>query len=313
MSDPAPDRVAALEQLVRPRSRRRALFRAGGWGSAPKRSLGVAADPGAGDLRTAQPVVRRRRDPEPFDPAPRLGESVERLRAALWERPGAVFAGVGVAVLAVAVLALWPLLRRPAPADESLPRAGSDPVTDVAPTSVAPPATAEPVAASGAPAAAEGAAAGPVTVHVAGAVAAPGVVTLPAGSRVVDAVGAAGGLRPDADSDRVNLAAPLGDGQRVVVPVVGQPAPEELATPAASGAGGVSGSGSPAGPAGPVDLNRATASELDELPGVGPATAAAIIDHRTRSGPFRSVDDLIEVRGIGEAKLEALRDLVVAG
>jgi competence protein ComEA len=126
-------------------------------------------------------------------------------------------------------------------------------------------------------------------------------------------VSAAGGLRADADPDRVNLAAPLTDGQRVVVPVLGQPAPVDVGTGAAGGAAaGASGDAADGG-AGPVDLNTATADQLDTLPGVGPSTAAAIIDHRDASGPFASVDELLDVRGIGEAKLEALRDLVTVG
>jgi competence protein ComEA len=150
-----------------------------------------------------------------------------------------------------------------------------------------------------------------VVVHVAGAVASPGVVRLAATGRIVDAVAAAGGLRADADPDRVNLAAPVSDGQRIVIPVVGQPLPEEVVAappPGATAPGDVAGPGDTS--ASVVDLNRATAEQLDTLPGVGPATAAAILAHREQSGPFRSVDGLIEVRGIGEAKLEALRDLV---
>jgi competence protein ComEA len=149
-------------------------------------------------------------------------------------------------------------------------------------------------------------------VHVAGAVTRPGVVTLPSGSRVVDAVGAAGGMVAGADPDRVNLAAPLADGQRVVVPVIGQPAPAEVAVaaPAAPGTGSAGGTAPAAGGA-PVDLNTATESDLDALPGIGPATAAAIVAHRSERGPFGSVEDLLDVRGIGDAKLEALRDLVV--
>ncbi|MFN7151665.1 MAG: helix-hairpin-helix domain-containing protein, partial [Microthrixaceae bacterium] len=167
---------------------------------------------------------------------------------------------------------------------------------------------------SGADPPGDGAASGEVVVHVAGAVTAPGVVRLAATGRIVDAVAAAGGLRPDADPDRVNLAAPVSDGQRIVIPVLGQPLPEEVVT-AAPGRTPPDGAAGSAGPAGPspavVDLNLATAEQLDTLPGVGPATAAAILAYREESGPFRSVDDLIEVRGIGEAKLEALRDLVV--
>jgi competence protein ComEA len=132
----------------------------------------------------------------------------------------------------------------------------------------------------------------------------------------VDAVDAAGGLAPGADPDRVNLAAPVVDGSRLAIPLVGQAAPAELAPqlPAGSGAPG-SGTvdGAPASPGTPVDLNTADAQQLDSLPGVGPSTAEAIIAHRDEHGPFRSVEELLDVRGIGEAKLDALRDLVTAG
>jgi competence protein ComEA len=147
---------------------------------------------------------------------------------------------------------------------------------------------------------------GVVVVHVAGAVVAPGVHTMGAGDRVSDAVAAAGGAVPEADLDGLNLAAPLADGQRVYVPRIGEVDP-------ASVPNGPSPSGGPLGsaaPAGPVDVNRATADELEALPGVGPATAAAIVDDRDRNGPFASVDDLDRVSGIGPAKLAALRDLV---
>ncbi len=158
---------------------------------------------------------------------------------------------------------------------------------------------------------------GMVVVHVAGAVMRPGVVTLPAGSRAVDAVDAAGGLAPGADPDRVNLAAPLVDGARLVVPLVGQPVPAEVAAEPRSSIGGPGGGAAPSGTSAssgaPVDLNTADAAMLDSLPGVGPATAAAIIAHRDERGRFESVDELLDVRGIGEAKLDALRDLVVAG
>jgi competence protein ComEA len=145
-----------------------------------------------------------------------------------------------------------------------------------------------------------------LVVHAAGAVAVPGVHRLPAGSRVEDLLAVAGGPAADADLDRVNLAAPVTDGQRVWIPRVGEATPPAVATgsPAATGteAGGE--------PDGPIDLNTATAEQLDTLPGVGPATAAAIIEHRERHGPFRAVDDLLDVPGIGDAKLAQLRDLV---
>jgi competence protein ComEA len=137
-------------------------------------------------------------------------------------------------------------------------------------------------------------------------------VQVPPGARVLDAVAAAGGLRLDADQARMNLAAKLTDGQRVVVPVIGEPLPA-AAPDAGSGGAGPGGSAGAAGPAAPLDLNLATEAELDTLPGVGPATAAAILAHRSAHGRFRSVDALGEVRGIGPAKLEALRPLVTVG
>jgi competence protein ComEA len=128
----------------------------------------------------------------------------------------------------------------------------------------------------------------------------PGVYELGAGSRVRDAVAAAGGPTPLADANALNLAAIVADASRVYVPVVGESVPPVEALPATVDDQ----------PTGPVDVNRATVDELDELPGVGPATAAAIVTERERNGPFASVDDLDRVPGIGPAKLEGLRDLV---
>jgi competence protein ComEA len=142
-------------------------------------------------------------------------------------------------------------------------------------------------------------------VHVAGAVVVPGVHELAPGARVIDAIDAAGGLAPGADSARINLAAPVADGERVYVPVVGEQPPTAVV-----GAGGGAGGAGAVDGAGPVNLNTADAAALDTLPGVGPATAAAIVEHRERIGGFTSVDQLLDVRGIGEAKLEQLRSLV---
>jgi competence protein ComEA len=146
-----------------------------------------------------------------------------------------------------------------------------------------------------------------VVVHVAGAVVSPGVRRLPPGSRVTDALDAAGGALPGADLPRINLAALLVDGQQVYVPKPGEEVP--VAAAGVPGGVGAAGSGGPV-PGAAVDLNTATAEQLDTLPGVGPATAAAIIAHREQHGPFTSVDQLLDVRGIGEARLEQLRDLV---
>lgn len=136
-----------------------------------------------------------------------------------------------------------------------------------------------------------------VVVDVVGAVARPGIVTLPAGSRVHEAVAAAGGVSGAVDTTTLNMARVLVDGEQIVVgsAVAG-------AATAPAGAAGAAG--------GPLSLSRATADDLDALPGVGPVTAAAIIAWRDENGPFRSVDDLLEVRGIGEATLDELRDLV---
>jgi competence protein ComEA len=139
-----------------------------------------------------------------------------------------------------------------------------------------------------------------VVVSVVGSVARPGLVTLPSGSRVAAAVEAAGGLVPDADAASVNLAAVVSDGQQIVVG-----APGTSIGGAAAGSGG----GAAAGPGGKLDLNRATAAELDALPGVGPVLAQRIIDHRDQ-GPFTSVDQLDDVPGIGPARAAELAELV---
>jgi competence protein ComEA len=140
-----------------------------------------------------------------------------------------------------------------------------------------------------------------VVVDVVGAVHRPGVVTMAMGARIVDAIRAAGGATTNADVQQLDLAARLVDGQRIAVPKHGE------TLPPAVDASGDTGSGAPGAP---VDLNTATAAELDALPGIGPATAAAIVRDREQHGPFHTVDDLSRVRGIGPAKLAQLHDLV---
>jgi competence protein ComEA len=142
-----------------------------------------------------------------------------------------------------------------------------------------------------------------VVVAVAGAVRRPGLVTLPAGSRVDDAVRAAGGVRPGGRLGLLNLARRLVDGEQVVV---------GASVPDPSTAAGVAAAPAPDGAASaaPLDLNTATAAQLDALPGIGPVLAQRIVDHRTRNGPFRSVDDLRQVSGIGDAKFATLRSAV---
>lgn len=134
-------------------------------------------------------------------------------------------------------------------------------------------------------------------VHVVGAVREPGLYELADGSRVDDAIRAAGGAKPRADLTAVNLAAPVADGQQVVVPVRGR-------VPAAAGPADRS------APAQPVHLNTATLEELDALPGIGPVTAQKILDYRAEHGAFSSVGELDAVPGIGPARLAELEKLV---
>lgn len=156
--------------------------------------------------------------------------------------------------------------------------------------------------------------AGDAIVHVVGAVRYPGVYRFKNGLRVQDAVRRAGGARPGADLQAINLAAKLTDAQQVVVPrraTAGASSPGAAtsagSTPAA--AGGAAGSAVPA--AAPVNLNSATAEQLDTLDGVGPATAQKILEYRAQHGGFRSVDDLAQISGIGPKRLESLRGKVV--
>lgn len=208
-----------------------------------------------------------------------------------WVGPGRVVA-TSVGVVAVVAAAYW-LVRPPAAPTESL--------LPFAPSGTAVGGT---TADGSVPRTSNDDTTGPpsvvtLVVHVAGAVEHGGVYRLDEGARVIDAVEAAGGLATNAEPDGVNLAAVLQDGQRIYVPRVGEVSPAAVG----GGEGAVAGF--------PVDLNRATVDELDRLPGIGPATAAAIVAHREQHGPFADVDALGEVRGIGPAKVEALRGLVV--
>jgi competence protein ComEA len=193
-----------------------------------------------------------------------------------------------VAVLAALAVAGWSWLGRP----------------DVAPVDAAPVnAPAVPVASTGPPTSASptSAPAAVLVVSVVGQVVSPGLVTLPAGSRVADALAAVGGLLPEADPASVNAAALLTDGQQVAVGVPG--AAGGTGTGAGTAAGGGAGSG-------PVDLNSATAADLDALPGIGPVLAQRILDHREEQGPFGRVEELDDVSGIGPALYAEISPLV---
>jgi competence protein ComEA len=142
-----------------------------------------------------------------------------------------------------------------------------------------------------------------VVVSVVGQVRRPGLVTLASGARVADALQAAGGLMPGADAASVNLAAVVADGQQIAVGVPG--------TGVSPGTGGAAGaSAGPSGPAARVNLNTATAADLDALPGIGPVLAQRIVDYRDQQGRFTSVDQLDDVPGIGPAIAEQLAKLV---
>lgn len=155
-----------------------------------------------------------------------------------------------------------------------------------------------------------------LVVHVAGAVARPGIVRVSPGSRVADVVAAAGGALDEADLERLNLAAPVADGMQVRVPLVGEPAtsPTGMAAPPSAPAPGTGGA-TPTGAsgAGLVDLNQADAATLETLHGIGPALAEAIIEWRRDRGPFATVEQLLEVPGIGPATLDGLADDVTVG
>ncbi|MET1002463.1 MAG: DUF655 domain-containing protein [Acidimicrobiia bacterium] len=192
-----------------------------------------------------------------------------------WRRDPRVAIGV-VALVIIGAVVAWM-------------RVGSS----AAPAPAAPASSVVPSPSSAAPAVA--------LVHVVGAVVAPGVVELDAGARVLDALTAAGGATPDADLQRLNLAAPVADGQRVAVPRIGEALPPPVEGIADPGSGG---------PSGPVNLNTATAAELEVLPGIGPTLAGAIVAEREKRGRFESVEDLKQVRGIGEQRFADLKELV---
>jgi competence protein ComEA len=234
-------------------------------------------------------AVRRRARPPAADVVyrERLAELLERVREARLE----VGVGILVVVLVAAIAGVvW--YRMSVAAGDAPPRARGALVHDTRGaqgTGTAP--------ASGTDVASRGRGA-TVVVHVAGAVATPGVLVMPANARVIDAVEGAGGALPEADLDRINLAARLADGQRILVPRLGATTPADATSMP-----------DPAG-AGLVDLNTATRAQLETLPGIGPALANAIIAERERRGGFRSVNELREVRGIGEARFAQLRDRV---
>jgi competence protein ComEA len=152
------------------------------------------------------------------------------------------------------------------------------------------------------PTAAPTATVAPIRVHISGAVRNPGVFELPGGSRVQEAVEAAGGVTEEADLDRINLAAWVNDGQRVHVPTKGETDPPAANLDAGTSTG-LAGTGK-------ININTATAEQLDTLPGIGPAYAERIIRYRQEQGPFESIEQIMEVRGIGQVCFEDVKDMI---
>lgn len=242
----------------------------------------------------------REPDPEPeqsVDQPSRIAEWVPQR----WR--GARFAISGRGLLVLALLGLV------AAAIAGIGVARDKPATVPVPALAAPPSPAPSLAASPVVSPGAGPAAVPeeIVVSVQGLVGTSGLVRLEPGARVADALSAAGGALDGADLRSLNLAQKLADGDQILVGV----APTDGGPPrlgSATVTGGSAGTPAPAGAG--INLNTATAGELDALPGVGPVTAQAIVDWRAENGRFASVDQLAEVRGIGPARLASLRELV---
>lgn len=241
--------------------------------------VGAAQGGGAAEVvavaevpRPGRHAARRRAGP----PASLVPESW-RESAALGPGPVAVLAVL--AALGLAACCWWLLRSQPEPVTLESAAAPAGLVTPLV---------------SGAGPAASASPAAEIVVDVAGEVRRPGIAVLDPGSRVIDAIRAAGGARRGVDLSTLNLARPLVDGEQVLVGVPPVPGAASMAP---------GGAASPGAAAAPLDLNTATSAQLEELPGVGPVTAEAIIAFRTEHGPFGSVEELLDVSGIGEATL----------
>ncbi|WP_370464153.1 helix-hairpin-helix domain-containing protein [Micromonospora sp. AP08] len=222
----------------------------------------------ADDAGERRPLASRLPGPGAFDPGRR---GVRALAA--------------VAVVVVLVAGVWAWRSRPQ-AEPVRPAAAVDAPETSAPT----------------------ASAGQVVVALAGKVRRPGLVRLPAGARVADAIEAAGGALPGVDVALLNPARKVTDGELILVGVTAPPGQAAPPGPVTGGGGPAAGGAAPGG--GPVNLNTATLAQLDALPGVGPVLAQRILDHREQHGGFRSVSDLRQVDGIGDARYDQLKDLV---
>ena len=229
-------------------------------------------------------------------------ETKERIQPALSEQPAAAPAEVSMLALsrtritehlrfhpreaaALAVLGLLLLIGASLAYLRARPAAALPPPAGAVSASASPSAGAAP--------------ANTIVVDVVGAVRKPGVYDFAQGARVIDAVRAAGGFLPGAEPQAINLARPLVDGEQVVVPKKGE------APPAAAGSGP-----SAQQPGGKVNINSATESDFENLPGIGPVLAQKIVDYRQQHGPFRSIQDLMKVTGIGQKKFDSLQAYV---
>lgn len=249
------------------------------------------------------------RAPQPGPP----GAGRSRLRLGVGAAVVLLLAALGVAVAVTAIAQVGHSV-------EVTANPGAGPSAGDGATETAPGATDLSVPPDGNPDATSAPSAGPgdtpaIFVHVLGAVAHPGLFEVSDGSRVVDVVAAAGGLLPTADQAGVNLARPVTDGEQLYVPAQGEVAPGAPAGAAPgsqAGAPGAAGTqnGAGAGAGMTVNLNTATAADLDTLPRIGPAMAQRILDYRDAEGKFGSIEDLRNVTGIGDKTFAALKDLI---
>ncbi|MFC8006456.1 helix-hairpin-helix domain-containing protein [Streptomyces olivaceus] len=278
--------------------------RQGGSGKGPPR---LAADAGLAEATWRQRAGQALRERMPVWLQTRCG---------LERRSVAALTALLVVAAVFAVQHFWSGRTQSVAAPEVVREAAAYGAKEAGPTTGGAPPTGAPADAATATATATTAASAgaEIVVDVGGKVRKPGVHSLPAGSRVADALRAAGGVRPGTKTDGLNRARFLVDGEQVIV---GASPPPGAGTTAGGSAGSPGSPGSPgsaraggAAPAAPVSLNTGTADQLETLPGVGPVLAQHIIDYRTQHGGFRSVDELREVNGIGERRFADLRDLV---
>ncbi len=278
--------------------------RQGGSGKGPPR---LAADAGVAEATWRQRAGQALRERMPVWLQTRCG---------LERRSVAALTALLVVAAVFAVQHFWSGRTQSVAAPEVVREAAAYGAKEAGPTTGGAPPTGAPADAATATATATTAASAgaEIVVDVGGKVRKPGVHSLPAGSRVADALRAAGGVRPGTKTDGLNRARFLVDGEQVIVgasppPGAGTTAGGSAGSPGSPGSSGSAGAGG-AAPAAPVSLNTGTADQLETLPGVGPVLAQHIIDYRTQHGGFRSVDELREVNGIGERRFADLRDLV---